>query len=237
MKFFQIYQYVVPGILFPLSYWLWWTRYDHDHRMTLLALVPVVLFAYVVPGIGTNVLRLWEFNTRLRIGRFRPQHGFVFGTATSLLTLACLPFPAAETGPWGWARAALVVGSVLAFWNWLYDQHAIRSGFLVVYNRAFSENRGPEAIAAEYCPSFFAATGAVYGLVIRVSEYVVITLESPEHFWILLVGATAALLVIPAAVFVASNHLAHGQSGLTSYAPHITPSSTGSTGSPDTADS
>ena len=125
-------------------YWLWWSRYGEDHRMAILALVPVILFAYIVPGIGTNVLKLWEFNTRFRIGRFRPQHGFVFGTATSLLALACLPYPAADPGPLEWARAAVVIGSVLGFWNWLYDQHAIRSGFLVVYNRAFAEQRGPE---------------------------------------------------------------------------------------------
>lgn len=219
MKFFQVYQYIVPLFLFPVSYWLWWTRYDQDHRLTILALAPVILFAYIVPGIGTNVLRIWEFNTRLRIGRFRPQHGFVFGTATSLITLVCLPFPAADPGPLEWARAAFVVGSVLAFWNWFYDQHAIRSGFLVVYNRAFAERRGPEAIAADYCPPFFAATGMVYGLTIRISEYVVVTLEKPGWFPALLIGSTAALLVVPSAVFVAWKWLTTGETGLASHAP------------------
>jgi len=41
-----------------------------------------VLYAYIVPAVGTNVFRIWEFNTRLRLGRFRPHHGFVFGSAS-----------------------------------------------------------------------------------------------------------------------------------------------------------
>ena len=219
VRFFQIYQYIVPLVLFPASYWLWWSRYGQDHRMAILALVPVILFAYIVPGIGTNVLKLWEFNTRFRIGRFRPQHGFVFGTATSLLALACLPYPAADPGPLEWARAAFVIGSVLGFWNWLYDQHAIRSGFLVVYNRAFAEQRGPEAIAADYCPPFFAATGMVYGFAIRVGEYVIVTLEEPGWFWALLIGSTTALLLVPTAVFEIWKRLATGETGLVSHAP------------------
>src|SRR6185503_21299398 len=124
------------AVIVPLSYWLWLRRYDGQHAMAALAMSIPIVFAYVAPGIGTNVLRLWEFNTRLRIGRFRPHHGFVFGGATSLFGLACLWRPAAyDLGEF--FRAALVLGSTIAFWNWLYDIAAIKTGFLCVYNRAW----------------------------------------------------------------------------------------------------
>jgi hypothetical protein len=45
------------------------------------------------PGVGTNVLKVWEFDTRLRLGRFRPHHGFVFGSATAMLALLTVPAP------------------------------------------------------------------------------------------------------------------------------------------------
>ena len=71
-----------------------------------------ITFAYVIPGIGTNWLRLWEFNTRFRLGRFRPHHGLVFGTATSLLAMLTLE-PGASTGVLGILRGGFVLGSVL----------------------------------------------------------------------------------------------------------------------------
>ena len=116
-RFFHVYQYAGPAIALPVSYYCWWAAYGGDHAMTLATLVVPIVYAYVVPGLGTNWLRLWEFNTRLRIGRFRPHHGFVFGSATSLIVLLCR---APERGPFEWTgllRSMFVVGTVLAFWN------------------------------------------------------------------------------------------------------------------------
>jgi len=98
MPFFRIYQYVVPLLLFPLCYWLWLKRYDYDHRTTLLVLSLPIVFSYVIPGLGTNWLKIWEFNTRWKLGRFRPHHGFLFGTATALFALLCLRFPPEDYG-------------------------------------------------------------------------------------------------------------------------------------------
>ena len=58
MMFFRVYQYVVPLLLFPLSYWLWHSRYGGDHRLTLFALALPIVFSYVVPALGTNWLRI-----------------------------------------------------------------------------------------------------------------------------------------------------------------------------------
>ena len=79
MGFFNFYQYAAPLIVLPLAYWLWLERMQGEHRLALLVLAIPVVYAYVVPAVGTNVLRVWEFNTRLKLGRFRPHHGFVFG--------------------------------------------------------------------------------------------------------------------------------------------------------------
>src|SRR5688500_12680593 len=133
-RVFTVYQYVVPALLFPAGYYLWLGRLENDHRAVLLTLWMPVLFAYISPRIGTNCLKLWEFHTRWRLGRFRPHHGFVFGTATSLFALLCLGEPPSRLVPLEVARAGFILGSVLAFWNWLYDVAAIRAGFITVYN-------------------------------------------------------------------------------------------------------
>ena len=84
-RVFEIYQYVAPAILTPFSFWLWWQTYNENLWLTLIAWLIPILYAYVVPGIGTNVLKVWEFDTRYRLGRFRPHHGFVFGSATATI--------------------------------------------------------------------------------------------------------------------------------------------------------
>jgi len=37
-----------------------------------------VLFGYIFPGIGTNVLHLWKFNGPLRMKNYFPHHGFMY---------------------------------------------------------------------------------------------------------------------------------------------------------------
>jgi hypothetical protein len=217
MQFFRIYQYVVPLALFPLSYWLWWSRYGYDHRLALFALSIPIVFSYVVPALGTNWLRIWEFNTRWRLGRFRPHHGFLFGTATSLFGLLCLSFPPQSFDFSEVFRAGFVMGSVLAFWNWLYDVHAIRVGFLRVYNRAYAERRGPEAIATEYCPVFFGAFGFCYGIAIRVGEYYLVDQGRFDLYWPLLAACLASTILVPVLAFIGLSLLITGDTGLRSY--------------------
>src|SRR5262249_10928864 len=167
--FFSEYQYVVPLALFPASYWLWLRRAGSHHGLVWIALTVPVVFGYVVPALGTNWLGLWEINTRLRLGRFRPHHGFVFGTGASLLALVCLP-PVLHDGLAACVRAGFVVGSVVAFWNWLYDTYAIKSGFIVSHNRLTAEGHAAEVVATDHAPVLFGVFGLCYGIVLRAAE-------------------------------------------------------------------
>lgn len=215
MRFFSLYQYAAPALLLPLAYWLWLERAQGEPRLALLLMSMPVLYAYVVPAVGTNVLKIWEFNTRLRLGRFRPHHGFVFGSATSLIALACLESPGAF-GAGAILRTAFVLGSVLAFWNWLYDVAALRAGFLKVYTRSFAERRGPEAVAMDYAPPIFGIFGAVYGAAIVVAEHVLRDAAS-VWYWPILLGANLACIAVPVAGYIGWSYLRNGENGLTSY--------------------
>lgn len=217
MKFFTLYQYLAPLMLFPLSYYLWLRQFEANHALVLLALSIPVLFAYLIPALGTNWLQLWEINTRLRLGKFRPQHGFVFGAATSLMALLCLGEMSAPFSPVELFRAGFVLGSVLAFWNWLYDMLAIKAGFIIVYNRPYAENRGAEAIAAAYAPVLFGSFGFCYGVTLRLSQYYLLELNRWDYYgWLLVIGNLAGLL-LPVLAFVGYSYFKHGESGLQSY--------------------
>lgn len=217
MRFFRVYEYVVPLLLFPLAYWLWLSRYEGDHRLVLFMISIPVIFAYVIPGLGTNWLRLWEFNASLKLGRFRPHHGFLFGTATSLFALICLDYPSQSMTWQGIIRSAFVLGSVLAFWNWLYDVAAIRSGYLLVYTRSYGERKGPEAIASDYCPVFFGTFGFCYGAVIRIGEMQMTQGATTQQIALLYAAANAVVLTCPVLAYVAHSVLTSGETGLQTY--------------------
>jgi hypothetical protein len=114
------------------------------------------------------VLKVWEFDTRIRLGRFRPHHGFVFGSATATLTWICHGHPA-ETA-FDVIGTSVVFASVLGFWNVLYDINALRSGILRVYNQPWADGKGHEAVTMDYAPWFFAGFGAVYGAGLGIGE-------------------------------------------------------------------
>ena len=163
-----LYQYLAPAVLAPASFFLWQREYGGELGMVAGAWLIPVLWAYIVPGIGTNVLKMWEFNTRLRLGRFRPHHGFVFGSATAMLAwLVHVPSQSLLEA----ARSGFVLCSVLAFWNLIYDVIAIRAGILCVYNQAWADGHSEAAIAMDYAPWFFGGFGAVYGLGIGTLEW------------------------------------------------------------------
>lgn len=216
MKFFRWYQFAVPLALFPLSYVLWLRRYDGQHALVWLALLMPVVFAYVVPGLGTNWLGLWEFNTRFRLGRFRPHHGFVFGTATSLFGLVCVPESAPGFSVAAGVRAALVTGSVIGFWNWLYDVHAIKSGFIVIHTRLAAEGHPAEVVATHHAPVYFGVFGACYGLCLYLVDALAAGRDRGAYVALALAGSFAAV-VLPVVAYVLWSHMTLGESGLRAY--------------------
>lgn len=215
MGFFNLYQYAAPLIILPLSYALWLQRCGGEHRLAILMLALPVLYAYIVPAVGTNILRIWEFNTRLRLGRFRPHHGFVFGSATSLIALAALP--AGPTNSWEMLRAGLVLGSVLAFWNWLYDVEALRAGFLRVYTRSYADKRGPEAIAMDYAPPIFGLFGFCYGIAISLASVMLIEPGAWASYAIFFIAANVVCIAVPVGGYVAWSYWRNGENGLKSH--------------------
>jgi hypothetical protein len=165
----SIYQYAAPVILAPLSFLLWKREYGGNLKLTATAWLIPILWAYIVPGIGTNVLNVWEFDTRLRLGRFRPHHGFVFGSATAMIAWLVHSSPSRDW--WDVARNALILCSVIGFWNLLYEVKALQSGILHVYNQPWADGRDETAIALDYAPWFFGGFGAIYGAGIGMMEW------------------------------------------------------------------
>ncbi|MFA5138696.1 MAG: hypothetical protein WC728_05625 [Elusimicrobiota bacterium] len=198
-RFYGVYQYAAPLLLTPLAYLAWLVRFDGRHALAAACLAMPVIASYVVAGVGTNVLKLWAFDTRLKIGEIRPHHGFLLGSATSLLAWLC-----AGTG-WSPLQQAFVTGSVVGFWNWLYDRHAVKSGFLIVRSRSSPD---------EYAPVFFGAFGAVYGAAACLLEQQVSLLGRDTLLWPLAITGCVATIALPTGAYVLASWLRYGDPGL-----------------------
>ena len=209
---FEWYQYLAPAILGPLSFALWWKTYAGDIWLTLMAWLIPVLYAYIVPGVGTNVLKVWEFDTRFRLGRFRPHHGFVFGSATATIAWICHAGVVDDLA--GVVRTSLVFAAVLGFVNILYDVKALDSGILRVYNQPWADGKGSAAVARDYGPWCFAGFGLVYGAGVGIAEYLaanggLVALNFAWLFPLILISG----IVLPVWGYRRRSFRVHGHSG------------------------
>jgi hypothetical protein len=171
----------------------------------------LALYQYLAPAVLANVLKVWEFNTQLKLGRFRPHHGFVFGSAAAMLAWF-VHVPARDL--FGIARSAFVLCSVLAFWNLLYDIKALQAGILIVYNQPWADEQGEAAIALDYAPWFFGGFGAAYGAGIGTLEWLDARGRlSGGSFAIAFTIMLVLCLTLPVAGFVMQSRRKHGHSG------------------------
>jgi hypothetical protein len=220
-RVFDLYQYLGPALLTPLAAVLWWRHYDGNWQLVAITMLVPILHAYILPGIGTNVLGMWAFNTRLKIGKFRPHHGFVFGSATALLTLTCMGPPEPHISAVSTLSTAVLAGLVLLAVNWLYDALALKAGMLEVYNQPWADGAGPWVISGDYAVWFFGAFGVIYGAGLRVSESMLLT--SPETATAATVAACmlALTLLLPTLGYIATSFLRFGHSGCRPVAPPV----------------
>lgn len=212
-RVFEIYQYLAPAVLTPLAAWLWWHHYDGHSWLVATALVVPIAHAYIVPGIGTNVLRVWEFDTRLRLGRFRPHHGFVFGSATAMLAWLAIGKPTAHPTAMEVVLTGVAVAILLGAVNYIYDALAIRAGILRVYNQPWADGRGPWATAADYAPWFFGGFGFVYGAGLKLAEGMLLTASASGGGVAAVLGLTAATITLPTLGYVLQSYIRHGHHG------------------------
>lgn len=218
-RLFETYQYAAPAVLTPLGAWLWWRHYDEVVALAAIALMVPIAHAYLVPGVGTNILKVWEFDTRLRLGRFRPHHGFVFGSATAMLALLTVGAPSAQLAPSEVVRSAVLTGLLLGGINWLYDVAAIRSGILRVYNQPWADGGQPAAIVSDYAPWFFGGFGLVYGGGLKVVESVLIAGPGVVPATIAAVALLSVTITVPTLGYVIQSYLRHGHHGCRPVSP------------------
>ncbi|MBN1760784.1 MAG: hypothetical protein JW863_20815 [Chitinispirillaceae bacterium] len=159
---FTVYQLLASFVVLPISFMLWSAHFGGRRDLALVVVAIPVLFGYIIPGIGTNLLGLWEFKAGLHFGRYTLFHGLMFGGASSFLAYTCSPIMSGS-GFRHMLASAHVMAAVIGFWNWVFDGYAIRTGLAVIYNKPHFEGRSAAEIVGDYAPVYFGAFGACFG--------------------------------------------------------------------------
>jgi len=196
----QIYAFPVP--ITVLTAWIWWL-WSGSVAFTLYVTLLAVAFGYVVPGIGTNVLKKWRFHGPFRMGNYYIHHGFVWAANLGpALLLSFLGTPREPLGAGTIVRVLLCAGAVHAYKGWIYDLGLLRHGFAEVTIPELNDLT-PEEVAAHYVPLCFFLVGFGYGLggLLAYQFFVVEQrCDLAAHLWAWL-GGFGSMAILPALAY------------------------------------
>lgn len=191
---------IFPFAALPILTWLWLRAGGPAFAALVLGLP--LLFGYIAPGIGTNLLKMWRFNDSWTVGNYFIHHGFIYA-ATLGLAIYVAFFPPAPND-WGTLIGNMARGAgILGFVGWTHDTIAIREGLMEVYNAAWKRGAAPEVIAAQYAPVCFSLLGACYAGTVTLGYQTLVLDQNVNSLWWLfplgltLMSASISLPFIP----------------------------------------
>lgn len=177
--------FILPLPLTVLALLLWYHRTGWWTYSLFVVVLPL-LFGYVVPGIGTNLFKLWRFNWDFfRIGRYFLHHGFLFAPYFALSLFLTFPqAPPFDADTW---VAVLVSNAALqCLLSAIHDYLGLRAGMIEIDNRAFREGKGPADIILDYGPIGYSLFGLSYAAVCLAARFYLACGWLPFVGWLLL---------------------------------------------------
>jgi hypothetical protein len=155
--------FILPLPLTALMLYLWYQR-TNSWSFSLYVILLPLLFGYIIPGIGTNVFKLWAFKWRfMRMGNYFIHHGFMYAPYFAL-SLYCT---FGNVGQISFIQAATIVISnsfLQCFLTTWHDYWGVKSGMIVIYNRPYREGKSAAEIILDYGPIAYAMFGCTYAI-------------------------------------------------------------------------
>ncbi|UCH93604.1 MAG: hypothetical protein JSV88_25495 [Candidatus Aminicenantes bacterium] len=125
-KFVFFFDFILPFPLLVIMPYLWYIRVEHNLLFALYVLILPMLWGYIVPGIGTNVLKLWWFKGKWLVGNYYLHHGIMYAGPMALLLYVTF-----GEGPVSTTQAITIILCTAGMQGLLSSQHdilAIKAG-------------------------------------------------------------------------------------------------------------
>jgi hypothetical protein len=151
-------------------------------------------FGYIIPGIGTNVLKLWRFHGPFKIGNYFIHHGLMYAPYLAL-SLYC------TFGIWEKLTAGRVITIVFctafvqAVLSCHHDYCGLSAGVIEIFNRPGRQGKDPLEIILDYGPVGFGLFGATYAVsCLAAYHYFIIRQQQTIGIMLLLLAGGVTLM-------------------------------------------
>jgi len=189
--------FILPFPLLVLMPYLWYIRVEHNLRFALYVLILPLLWGYIVPGIGTNVLKLWRFKGKWLIGNYYLHHGIMYAGPMALLLYVTFGI-----GPVSTVQSITIIlctASMQAFFSSQHDILAVKAGSLIIDNPPARARKSADEIVNYLNPLYFFLLGGSYaaGCIFAYNKIVVEQAHAAGEFILLLLVGLGLMGIVP----------------------------------------
>lgn len=164
LRWMRIQVYALP-IPITVALTCLWYRWSGSLAFACYVTLLAVAYGYIMPGIGTNVMKKWRFLGPGRVSNYYIHHGFIWAANLSPALFLCfLGTPEGPLGSGTIVRVLLATGAVHAYKGWIYDIALLRYGFTELTSVPRLKGKSPEEVAGHYVPVCFFLIGLTYAL-------------------------------------------------------------------------
>ncbi|RJX18067.1 MAG: hypothetical protein C4575_11315 [Desulforudis sp.] len=143
---------------------IWW-RETKSLMITSTAVGLPLLYGYVIPGIGINILQNWRFTNGVRIGGMYLHHGFMYASKMSFFGFIPLLLSIASVHDSdGYIYWVIISTTLYASTAWLQDYLSHKFGYVVFHEKRGKDSKVKENASLRYAPICFPIIGSIYSI-------------------------------------------------------------------------
>ena len=152
--------FILPLPLTAIMWYAWYARTQSLYFASYVLLLGLC-FGYIIPGIGTNVLRLWRFTGPFRIGNYFIHHGFMYAPYFALVLYVMF-------GQWQRMTAGQAVaisagsGFVQSLLSSHHDSCGVKIGMIKINTRPARQGKCATEVICDWEPIGFLLFGSSY---------------------------------------------------------------------------
>jgi hypothetical protein len=197
----RAYLYLIDFVLpLPMTavMFVLWQRRTGSTMFAAYVLALGVLFGYIYPGIGTNVLHLWKFSGPLRVGNYFLHHGFMYAPYLALVFYVAFPEGAPLTIG-NSLRIVLCCAFVQCVLSCHHDYCGVSTGMIEINSAAARARRSPVEIVTDFGVVSFALVGATFSASCLIAyHFIVVRGNRDSSTFVLLIAMALGLMGVPA---------------------------------------
>jgi len=204
---------IVALLFFPFTVILWYVTIDDIFSVAHLVLMPVIIW-YLIPFVGTNIFKLWKFNTKYKFGNFSIFHGIILGSAINISGYLMYIISPDYVNIFNTIVFAGIGASFITFTNWLYDIYAMKNKYLVV-NTNISKGKRAIEIAEDYVPPYFYSFGFIYCIFVKVFQF---HIQNPmKNIYLIILLFYVLEFIVPNIVYMINSYVKYKNFGIKKY--------------------